>query len=60
VPDAISYAGPELDELVRMLMACTPLGELSSMQARVVFELLLQRGYRIVKADSGGANARAS
>ena len=55
--DAISYPGPELDELVRTLMACTPLGELSSMQARVVFELLLQRGYRIVKAD--GANARA-
>ena len=54
MPDAISYAGPELDELVRTLMACTPLHQLSSMEARTVFELLLQRGYRIVKA--GGAN----
>jgi hypothetical protein len=52
LPDAISYPGPQLDELVRTLMACTPLGELSSMQARCVFELLLQRGWRIVKVKT--------
>jgi hypothetical protein len=52
VPDAISYPGPELDELVRTLMACTPLGELSSMQARCVFELLLHRGWRLVRVKA--------
>lgn len=49
MPDAISYAGPELDELVLTLMACTPLHQLSSMEARTVFEVLLQRGWRIVR-----------
>ena len=49
MPDAISYAGPELDELVRTLMACTPLHQLSSMETRTVFELLLHRGWRIVR-----------
>ena len=52
VPDAITYPGPELDELVRTLMACTPLHQLSSMEARVVFELLLLRGWRIVKVTA--------
>jgi hypothetical protein len=47
--EAIAYPGHELDELVRMLQACTPLHQLSAMEARVVFELLLQRGWRIVK-----------
>jgi hypothetical protein len=37
----------ELHALVRMLQACTPLGRLSNMEARTVFELLLQRGYSI-------------
>jgi hypothetical protein len=64
-PDTIAYPGPELDEIVRQLQACTPLHQLTSMEARTVFELLLQRGWRIVrvKADddgTGGANARAS
>ena len=52
MPDAISYAGPELDELVRTLMACTPLHQLSSMEARTVFELLLHRGWRIVRGEA--------
>jgi hypothetical protein len=34
--DAISYPGPEMDELVRTLMACTPLHQLSSMAARTL------------------------
>ena len=45
----ISYPGPELDELVRMLQACTPLHQISSMESRVIFELLLARGWRIVR-----------
>ena len=32
--------------------ACTPMGELSSMQARVVFDLLHQRGWRIVRVNT--------
>ena len=52
VPDAISFPGPELDELVRTLMACTPLHQLSNMEARTVFELLLARGWRIVKVKT--------
>jgi hypothetical protein len=42
--DAIAYPGHELDELIRMLQACTPLHQLSAMEARAVFELLLHRG----------------
>jgi hypothetical protein len=38
----------ELGELFRLLQAKSPLGELSNMQARVVFELAQQRGYRII------------
>jgi hypothetical protein len=34
----------ELHALVRMPQTDSPLGLLSSMQARVVFELMLQRG----------------
>ena len=62
MPDTITGPGEELDELVRQLQACTPLHQLSSMEARTVFELLLQRGWRVVrvKADDGGTNARAS
>ena len=52
MPGAITCPGPELDELVRTLMACTPLHQLSSMEARTVFELLLQRGWRIVKVTA--------
>ena len=38
---------PELHAMVRMLQALTPLERLSNMEARAVFELLLQRGYVI-------------
>ncbi len=38
----------ELHAMVRMLQTCTPLGELSSMAARTIFELLIQRGYQII------------
>jgi hypothetical protein len=37
----------ELGDLVRMLQAQSPLCRLSNMEARTVFELLLQRGYKI-------------
>lgn len=51
-PDASRAAGSkmtedELGELVRMLQAHTPLVQLSNMEARAVFELMQQRGYRI-------------
>lgn len=36
-----------LGELVRMLQAHTPLVQLSNMEARAVFELMQQRGYKI-------------
>jgi hypothetical protein len=39
----------ELHALVRELQASSPLGQLSSMEARTVFELLQQRGYGITK-----------
>ncbi len=39
----------EIGELVRLLAAHTPLGLLSDMQARTVFEVAQQRGYRIAK-----------
>jgi hypothetical protein len=41
--------GPELDALVLMLQSKSPLARLSNMEARTVFELLLQRGYKIVQ-----------
>ena len=44
--------GPELDALVRMLQAQSPLVQLSNMEARATFELLLQRGFRIVKPNA--------
>ena len=50
--DAIIAPGEDLDELVRQLQACTPLHQLSNMEARAVFELLLMRGYRIVRVKS--------
>lgn len=37
----------ELGALVRMLQELSPLVQLSNMEARAVFELLQQRGYRI-------------
>lgn len=37
----------ELHDLVRLLQEKTPLGQLSNMQARTVFEFMLQRGYTI-------------
>jgi hypothetical protein len=39
----------ELDQLVRMLQAKSPLERLSNMEARTVFELMQQRGYRITR-----------
>jgi hypothetical protein len=45
-----------LGELVRMLQAHTPLAQLSNMEARTVFELMQQRGYRI-KAPAVEARA---
>jgi hypothetical protein len=39
----------ELHALVRMLQEKTPLHQLSSMEARTVFEFAQQRGYRITK-----------
>jgi hypothetical protein len=51
VPDAITAPGEDLVELVRQLQACTPLRQLSNMEARTVFELLLQRGWRVVRID---------
>ena len=51
VPDAITAPGEDLDGLVRQLQACTPLHQLSNMEARTVFELLLARGWRIVGQD---------
>jgi hypothetical protein len=38
----------ELGELVRLLQALSPLERLSNMEARTVFELMQQRGYKIV------------
>jgi hypothetical protein len=38
----------ELGALVRMLQADSPLHLLSNMEARTVFELALQRGYKII------------
>lgn len=39
----------ELNALVLMLQGCTPLVRLTNMEARTVFELLQQRGYKITK-----------
>jgi hypothetical protein len=39
----------EIGDMVRLLAAHTPLGLLSNMQARTVFEFAQQRGYRISK-----------
>jgi hypothetical protein len=38
----------ELHAMVRMLQADSPLGEISNMQARTVFELAIQRGFKII------------
>jgi len=38
----------DLQSLVRLLQEKTPLHQLSNMEARTVFEFLIQRGYRIV------------
>jgi hypothetical protein len=38
----------DLGALVRMLQEKTPLHQLSSMEARTVFEFLQQRGYVII------------
>jgi hypothetical protein len=37
----------QLGALVRILQAQSPLCRLSNMEARTVFDLLLQRGYKI-------------
>lgn len=39
----------ELEELVLMLQAKSPLERLSNMEARTVFELMQQRGYKITR-----------
>lgn len=39
----------EIGELVRMLQAKSPLERLSNMEARTVFELMQQRGYKITR-----------
>jgi predicted DNA-binding transcriptional regulator YafY len=39
----------ELSALVLMLQSVSPLGRLSNMEARTVFELMQQRGYKITK-----------
>ncbi|KRR26483.1 hypothetical protein CQ14_03070 [Bradyrhizobium lablabi] len=51
-PKSIASPGPELDEIVRQIQAVTTLCALSTMEARCVFELLLQRGWRIVKVKA--------
>jgi hypothetical protein len=38
----------ELQAMVRLLQAATPLRQISNMEARVVFEYLEQLGYRII------------
>lgn len=53
-PSTTDYSMTEegLGDLVRMLQAHTPLVQLSNMEARAVFELMQQRGYKItVPAD---------
>lgn len=44
----------DIAELVRLLQAHTPLEQLSSMEARTVFEFMAQRGYQITKVPSNG------
>lgn len=39
----------ELSELVLMLQAKSPLERLSNMEARTVFELMQQRGYKVTR-----------
>jgi hypothetical protein len=39
----------ELHALVRMLQEKTPLHQISNMEARTVFEYMLQRGFKITK-----------
>jgi hypothetical protein len=42
----------ETNELVRLLQAHTPLHQLSSMEARTVFQFMKQRGYSIERRDA--------
>lgn len=44
----------DLSGLVRTLQERTPLGQLSNMEARTVFEFMEQRGYRITKVRTDG------
>lgn len=44
----------QLGELVRMLQATSPLVQLSNMEARTVFELMQQRGYKITAPAEAG------
>jgi hypothetical protein len=43
--------GHDLAPLVMLLGAHTPLGQLTNMEARTVFEFAEQRGYIVYKAD---------
>jgi hypothetical protein len=45
----------ELGELVRLLQDKSPLVRLTNMEARTVFELLQQRGYRITPPKTEAA-----
>ena len=38
----------ELHAMIRMLQEHSPLHQISNMEARTVFELLLQRGFKII------------
>jgi len=44
--------GADLNALVILLQAHTPLERLSNMEARTVFEFMQQRGYTITKASA--------
>lgn len=56
-PYTIIGPGQELDELVRMLQEKTPLHQISNMEARTVFELMIQRGFKIAKVTVSARHA---
>ena len=50
----------DLGILVRMLQSKSPLEQISNMEARVVFELLQQRGWRIIPRKDDSETAAES
>jgi len=50
-PERKSHIWFDLDALVILLQAHTPLERLSNMEARAVFEFMQQRGYAIVRQE---------